>query len=73
MRGLLVVLLLSGCTVYMPRNIGEEIKMVRQAGGTGCILIKANSRPYADVQMTAVSTIGKDSDYLECVKALQTP
>jgi len=67
-----VVLLaaLSGCSIYAPRNIDEQIKLVKEAGGTGCVYVRGNSRPYADVSVLMVSTIGQGTDYKACLEVV---
>jgi len=67
---LIAVLLLSGCTVFTQRNIDEQIKLVKEAGGTGCVYVRGNSRPYADVSVLMVSTIGQGTDYKACLEAV---
>ena len=61
---------LPGCALYTPRNIDEQIRAVKEAGGTGCVYMRGNSRPYADVSVLMVSTIGKGTDYKECLEAV---
>ena len=72
MRLAYIVLLaaLPGCALYIPRNIDEQIRSVKEAGGTGCVYIRGNSRPYADVSVLMVSTIGKGTNYKECLEAI---
>lgn len=60
----------SGCSIYAPRNIDEQIRAVREAGGTGCVYFRGNSRPYADVSVLMVSTIGQGTDYKACLEAV---
>ena len=67
---LLVLTTLSGCAIYAPRSVEEQIKVVREAGGTGCVYIRGNSRPYADVSVLMVSTVGKGTNYKECLEAI---
>jgi hypothetical protein len=67
---LIAVLLLSGCAIYAPRNIDEQIRSVREAGGTGCVYFRGNSRPYADVSVLMVSTIGQGTNYKECLEVV---
>lgn len=74
---LLACVLLSGCVGlagYQPRNADEAIKMVKEAGGTGCYYgrISGNSRPYADVEARSlvVSTVGAGTSYKECLEAI---
>jgi len=62
--------MLSGCAIYTPRNIDEQIRSVKEAGGTGCVYIRGNSRPYADVSVLMVSTVGKGTSYKECLEAI---
>ena len=66
----LLALLLSGCAIYTPRNIDEQIRSVKEAGGTGCVYVRGNSRPYADVSVLMVSTIGAGTNYKECLEVI---
>ena len=67
---LLVLTTLSGCLHYTPRNVTEQIRMVKEAGGTGCVYVRGNGRPYADVSVLMVSTIGTGTDFLKCLEAI---
>ena len=77
MRLVVLAILLSGCTGlagYQPRNADEAIRMVKEAGGTGCYYgrISGNSRPYADVEARSlvVTTVGQGTSYKECLEAI---
>lgn len=66
----ILALFLSGCAVYSPRNIDDTIKMVKQAGGSGCLYVRGNTRPYADWSVLSVSTYGTGTSYQDCLQAV---
>jgi hypothetical protein len=77
MRVLLLVTLmlaLSGCGgawMYQASGIEDQIKLIEATGGSGCLYVRGNARPYADVSMLAVTAYGKDAPkYLDCLKAI---
>lgn len=70
MRYLLIVLLFSGCALYQPRTSEDAIKLVTEAGGTGCMYLRGNSRPYADVSFLTIATYGQGTSYESCLAAI---
>lgn len=74
---LVVALSLAGCaglSTYQARTSEDVIKIVKQAGGTGCYYYRygGNTRPYADVEGVSivVTTLGKGTSYLDCLQAI---
>jgi hypothetical protein len=61
--GVLLVMLIGsgGCAMYQAKNIDEWISQAKQLDGSGCLYVRGNARPYADVSMLAVSTYGKNA------------
>lgn len=61
MLGVLIMVACSGCALYQAKNIDEWISQSKQLDGSGCLYIRGNARPYADVSVLAVSTYGKNA------------
>ena len=69
--GALAMLLFGGCAVYQPTNIEEWIAQAKQLDGSGCMYLRANARPYADVSVVAIHTYGKSAPkYLDCLQGI---
>jgi hypothetical protein len=74
--GLAALVLLSGCGLagYQPKSADETIRLVKEAGGTGCYYgrVSGNARPYAeaDVRSFTVVTVGKGTSYKECLDSI---
>ena len=63
--------LLGGCAIYTPVSIDEWVTQAKALDGSGCIYVRGNSRPYADVSVLIVSTYGKGAPkYTECLEAI---
>lgn len=74
---LLVMLLLPGCAglaSYQPKTADEGIRIVKEAGGSGCMYqrISGNARPYADVETRSIGvfTVGKGVNFLDCLNGI---
>jgi hypothetical protein len=67
-----LLLILAGCGGQ--RSTQDIVKMVREAGGTGCYYIQtsSNARPYADMDTRSlvVATVGQGTDYRQCLEAM---
>lgn len=64
-------LALTGCAIYRPANVDEWVTQAKELDGSGCIYVRGNSRPYADVSVLVISTYGKGAPkYLECLQAI---
>lgn len=77
MKGALLCLLLTGCAglaSYQPRTADEGIRIVKEAGGSGCMYqrISGNARPYADVETRSIGvfTVGKGVNFLDCLNGI---
>ena len=70
LRALALVVLLPGCATYFPKDIDETVKLVKDAGGSGCLYVRGNSRPYADVSILSVSTYGQGTNYKDCIESV---
>jgi hypothetical protein len=68
----LALLLMGGCALmYQPNNIEEAVKLIKAQEGSGCVYIRGNARPYADVSMLQVHAYGKGAPkYDECLRAI---
>ena len=65
------LLILSGCAIYQAQTIDEWLTQAKQLDGSGCLYIRGNARPYADVSLLAVQTYGKRAPgYVECLQAI---
>lgn len=73
----LLPILLAGCAglaSYQPKNADEGIRIVKEAGGSGCMYqrISGSARPYADVETRSIGVfvVGNGPSFLDCLGAL---
>jgi hypothetical protein len=63
--------IVSGCAIYQAQTIDEYVALTKATDGNGCIYIRGNSRPYADVSILSIVAWGKNAPkYDECLKAV---
>jgi hypothetical protein len=66
-----LAVLMSGCAIYQAQTIDEYVALTKATEGNGCIYIRGNSRPYADVSILSIVAWGKNAPkYDECLKAI---
>lgn len=70
LRGAGLALFLSGCAQFAPKDINDTVRLVKEAGGSGCLYVRGNSRPYADVSVLSVSVYGSKTNYQDCLNAI---
>jgi hypothetical protein len=67
----LIVVACSGCAIYQAKTMDEWVAQAKQLDGSGCMYVRGNSRPYADVSVLIVSTYGKGAPkYIDCLQAI---
>lgn len=71
--------MLSGCAAliggnYDPKDMTEWVKQAEAINASGCIYMRGNARPYADVSTMYIAAYGKKApSYLECLQAIPEP
>jgi len=67
----ILALVLPGCTIYQAKSMEEHIAQIKALEGSGCIYLRGNSRPWADMSMLTVATWGKNAPkYLDCLQKI---
>jgi len=71
----LAVVLLSGCGMmmggYSAKDMNEWVAQSEAINANGCVYMRGNARPYADVSMMYIAAYGKNApQYLECLEAI---